>query len=101
MKKDGKIIRIERNEFLRLRREGIEAAKKMANGDENMIVCDPEDEIICDFTNKEIEGPFIHVYISSTGASEWALCEEKLQELLSEGYELELHDSVPNDQIVS
>lgn len=38
-------------DFLRRRREGIEEAKKAAVTNPNMIVVDPEDDIICDVCN--------------------------------------------------
>lgn len=39
-------------EFLTRRRESVEAAKEAAKTNPNMIVVDPDDEIICDLCNE-------------------------------------------------
>lgn len=58
---------IPRDEFLSRRREVIEAAKfeKIKLGD-SFIVIDPEDDIICDSCNAEIEDAL--VWMNSSGA---------------------------------
>jgi Zn finger protein HypA/HybF involved in hydrogenase expression len=59
---------IPREQFLKDRAEGIAAAK--AQGGPNVIVMDPEDEVVCDHCNAEIEEERIHV-------SDWgAACPE-------------------------
>lgn len=51
-----KLIKVTRTEFLAYRRRQVEQAVESAQGNDDVIVvCDPEDEIICDVCNGNVE----------------------------------------------
>lgn len=57
------------DEFIKRRRQGIESAKAAQSYNPNMIVVDvPDDEIICDVCNADIEIAEGVVWLNSYGA---------------------------------